>query len=85
VWNPLSIPENIFLDYPVVTSTSRLTHYARVEYTIGVQQFGYARLEQIRVNRFLLLSRKNRILQKINFPGLKQGIISKFAFSRLER
>jgi hypothetical protein len=46
VGNPLSIPENLFLDYPVITSTSRLTHYAIVEYTT---QFGYARLEQIRV------------------------------------
>jgi hypothetical protein len=33
VGNPLSIPENLFLDYPVITSTSRMTHYARVEYT----------------------------------------------------
>jgi hypothetical protein len=48
VGNPLSIPENQFLDDPVITSTSRLTHYARVEY-IGVHQFEYARLEQIRV------------------------------------
>jgi hypothetical protein len=33
VGNPLSIPEKLFLDYPVITSTSRLTHYARVEDT----------------------------------------------------
>jgi hypothetical protein len=39
VGNPLMMPENLFFDYPVITSTSRLTHF----------QFGYARLEQIHV------------------------------------
>jgi hypothetical protein len=33
VGNPLSIPENLFLDYPVNTSISCLSDYARVEYT----------------------------------------------------
>jgi hypothetical protein len=48
VGNPLSITENLFLDYPVITSTSCLTHYARLEYTTHwVHQFRYARLEQI--------------------------------------
>jgi hypothetical protein len=45
---PLSIPENLFLVYPVITSTSRLTHFARVEYR-STPVHGYARLEQIHV------------------------------------
>jgi hypothetical protein len=48
---PSRFPENLFLYYPVITSTSCLTHYPRVEYTTHrVHQFGYARLEQIHIH-----------------------------------